>query len=494
MAQARLISIPSVQRQHAAGRSFHLTSASRLIVAAHTDAAVRSAADLLASDLAAITGGQPLVAHGAPRMGDIVLRQNPRDAALGPEEYKLDIGEHVTISASTPAGIFYGAQTLLQFLKQSRNLPGMAINDRPAYPIRAVMVDVGRKYFSVPWLMSTIREMAYLKLNTLHLHLTDNQGFRIQSRTHPELNKGTSPVYSYNDIRRLVDWAQRCHVTVVPELDLPAHASTILAAHPEMRLVSSSGKVAADKLDLSKPAAYRLVDDLIGEYLPLFPGPYWHAGADEYLHPGEFNDYPQMADYARAHWGTAANGVDTYLNYVNSVDTLVRAHGKRTWAWSDPHEYLPYAGVATLNKDITLEAWNGYSDPKQLIEQGYRLVNATYQPLYYNVGIPFTDASKLYQEWAPNGTFSIGSYSGVAPDAPHLQGAEFCIWCDSAAAETEAGVALHIATPLRAFAQNCWGAPKLVKDFAQFTGVVKRIGAAPAHSRSQEAGRRKAWY
>ena len=147
--------------------------------------------------------------------------------------------------------------------------------DWPSYPERGLMIDNGRRYYSSAWIKRRIRELAYLKLNQLHLHFSDNQGFRIESDSHPEAV--TRPYLTKRQVRGILAYARARHVRVIPELDMPGHMQAALAAHPELQVPGRP-----DELDFTKPAARRFASDLILEYLKLFPGRYWHAGADEF--------------------------------------------------------------------------------------------------------------------------------------------------------------------------------------------------------------------
>ena len=474
-------SVPSVRRWQAGIGSFQWRSTSRIVLAPTSVTALRATAELMAEDLRLTVGRAPAIVTGATRKGDVFLGLTLAESQLGREGYRMTIGGILAIRGQSDAGVFYGTRTLLQYLKQGSTIPAGSVTDWPDYPVRGLMVDVGRKYFSIPWLENEIRDLAYQKMNTLHLHLSDNLGFRIESRSHPELNRNTTPIYTTAQIRRLVGFATRYHVDIIPELDFPAHADAVLAAHPELRLADIEGKNLPDKIDLSLPATYTLIGDLLQEYLPLFPGPYWHVGADEFLHPGEFARYPQMEAYAKAHWGEKATGIDTYLNYVNWVDRIVRAHGKTLRAWGDPDEYVPYTGGAVgLNRDIILELWNDDSDPAAVIKQGHTVLNATYQPLYFNVGDgAHHRAREIYERWAPNQGFTVAHQYAVAPRDPHLQGAKFHIWADRPNAETEAEVARDIWDPLRALAQSSWSGTRPYSDYAEFVAVGERLGHAP---------------
>jgi hexosaminidase len=416
---------------------------------------------------------------GSPNAGDISLSLlTSPDTGLGTEGYSMNVAGTVSISANTDAGVFYGTRTLLQLLSAGNTIGFGTIRDWPNYPQRALMVDVGRKFFTIQWLEDHIRDLAFAKINTLHLHLSDNEGFRIQSTSHPEVNSGTSPIYTKDQISSLIQLAAQYHITIIPEIEFPAHAQAMLAAHPELQLTNAAGDTLNDSFDITLPGTYTLVGDLLNEYLPFFPATYWHGASDEYLGLSNFSTYPQLAAFATTKIGPTATQYDTYLYFENWVDNKVTAAGKSTQMWDDPYTYLPYTGTAEgLNKDILIEMWNPPSAPQDAIDQGYFILNASFTPLYYDGGT-FNNTQDLYEDWAPNLQFGgIGGWSVAAQD-PHLPGASFEIWCDPPAPD-ETTIDQNTWIPLREFAQNTWGSPQLVPAYTQFDSLASTLGRAP---------------
>ncbi len=287
-------------------------------------------ASTFAQDLQDLTGYSIpiIVGLGSARAGDIYLTLGATDSVIGQEGYVLSVADQISISAQTATGVFYGTRSVLQMLRQGLEIQAGTARDWPDYPERGLMVDLGRKYFSISFLQRHIKELAYLKLNYFHFHLSDDLGFRLESTSHPEI---TSPLhYTKADIQALLALAQSYHVMIVPEIDLPAHAAALLASHPELQLPGHP-----DKLDLGQPASYTLVKDLLDEYLPLFRVPFWHPGGDEYLSPSDYANYPELLSYARQLYGPNASAQDSYIGFVNWVDGIVRAQGKQMRAWND---------------------------------------------------------------------------------------------------------------------------------------------------------------
>ena len=205
--------VPAVRAWNGASGAFKLRDGARVVA----PRPLRREAKLLARDLGIETAR-------TPRRGDIVLTLGRRG---GEEGYVLRIARRVTITAPSSTGVFYGGRTLVQLLADGSAPRGVA-RDRPRYRERGLMIDNGRQFFSREWLTERIEELANLKLNLLHLHFSDNQGFRLESETHPEIV--SDPHLTKADVRELVKLARRHHVTIVPELDAPGHLEAALAA------------------------------------------------------------------------------------------------------------------------------------------------------------------------------------------------------------------------------------------------------------------------
>ncbi|GAA4440882.1 hypothetical protein GCM10023148_48070 [Actinokineospora soli] len=465
--------IPALREWTGGTGSFTFTATSRVVRSAAHDAALAGTSQTFADDLRALTGRVVAQAVGTPQPGDIHLALGSTDTALGAEGYALSVTDRVTITARDDRGAFYGTRTVLQLLKQSTAIPQGAARDWPLKPERGLMVDNGRKYFTPQWLRDHVKELAYLKLNYLHLHLTDNKGFRIESTTHPEY---VSPEHlTKQQVRDLIALAAQYKITVVPEFDAPGHMDTILAKHPDLKLVSSSGVVNHGFIDLSKPAAYTLIKDIYDEYLPLFPAPYFHIGADEYV--TDYNAYPQLLTYARANYGPTANAKDTYLGFVNWANGIVRAAGKTTRAWNDG---LHGGSAVRVQSNIIIEFWYNYGlSPQQHIDNGHLISNESWDPTYYVLysgGPGRINTTWGYETWTPE-RFQ-GAQTTNSP-SKNL-GSKIHIWCDYPEVATEARIAADIREPLRMLAQQVWGTPKLVPTWSEFASVVTAIGRNPA--------------
>jgi hexosaminidase len=495
---ARPPTIPAIRHWTGARGSLRLLARPVIFVPSRCWRALRPTARTFAGDLAALLKRPVEVAHysGPPLAGEIVLELGAGDPRLGSEGYELAIGPVARVAARTAAGAFYGTRTLLQLLDHRRALPDGTAVDWPRYPDRGLMIDLGRRVYPAAWIEAEIRQLAYLKLNVLHLHLTDDQRWGIESDTHPEL---VSPgALTKRQVRQILAVARRYHVTVVPEIDMPAHVGTVLAKHPDLELkaatiMSPPQTPDSRKLDISNPAALRMVRQLLDEYLPLFGGPYWDVGGDEYLTPGEQLLYPQLLTYARSQYGPNATVKDAILGFFNRVDAIVRAHHKTLWAW---HDELGGGTAIAANADIQASWWIDFSPlseprpptPQQLIAEGHDVLNDGWFPTYYTEDLgPIEGKPSMqnaYEMWevnqfcspTENGQFLEPCYV-VSSNEPRNLGSTINAWDDHEL--TLGQLRAGLAAPLMVLAQKTWHSPELTPSYTAFRRVMTRVGGAP---------------
>ncbi|MFI5834763.1 beta-N-acetylhexosaminidase [Micromonospora sp. NPDC051300] len=390
------------------------------------------------------------------------------EAALGDEGYRLDVtGDGVRITAATPAGLFHGAQTLRQLLPAAIEsaapvaerwvLPGGTIVDRPRFAYRGAMLDVVRHFFGVDDVLRVVDHLARYKLNHLHLHLTDDQGWRIAVDSRPRLTEagggtavGGAPGgwYTRDDYRRIVAYAARRHVTVVPEIDLPGHTNAALVAYPEL----APGKTAPPPytgtdvgfsyLDPHDERTYAFVADVVGEVAALTPGPWLHLGGDEAF------KVP----------------AGDYRAFVERAQALVAATGKTVVGW---HQIAPAGHV-----DGRVVQWWGTNgdDPEtaDAVRRGARLVlspgNHAYLDMKYAPDTPIghdwaglVDVRRAY-EWDPG-----AHVHGVPAEA--VLGVEAPLWTESVT--TRAEIEFMMFPRLPAVAELGWS-PRSTHDWAGF--------------------------
>ena len=486
--------IPALQKWSPSGAGRWTPAPRPRIVVRHRDRrALRGEARQLAADLghATVTARR----HARARRGDIVIGSTPATGQLGAEGYRLRVGKAFSILAPTTAGAYYGARTLLQLLRSKQAIPTGRAVDWPRYPERGVMVDAGRKYYTPGWIEQLIREMGDLKLNYLHLHLSDKQGFRIETRSHPEIL--SDKYLTAADVRAILAEAARDHVMVVPEIDMPGHMGWALAKHPEFQLQSDDGQRNPAVLDVTNPAAVAFARDLVTDVLDLFPGPYYHQGGDEVLNASEFPVYQsRLARYAQQRYGPQANAADALHGFENDIAKLAASRGRTPRMWSDDLK----GGSAVALTPRVVEWWTEFSPastqpaaptPQEIVAAGHQLVNAGWFPTYFVNGVGGSnvqvtpDLKAAYERW------SVDRFAGVAgqlnPDAgvtvptppPVLRGSILHLWNDNPAFSTEAQDTPFIAPGLRVMSQKTWDSPRLVNDYASFQALAARLGSAP---------------
>ncbi|MCM2412202.1 MULTISPECIES: glycoside hydrolase family 20 protein [unclassified Streptomyces] len=413
------------------------------------------------------------------RAGDVELALAPKDKG-GSESYTLKTHDNrVTISGPGQAGVFYGTRTLKQSVRADGLMPEGEVRDRPDRPQRGFNLDIARKHYTAGWIEDRLHEIADLKLNQLGLHFSDDQAFRIESDTHPEV---VSPDHlTKAQVRRIVALAGRLHVQVVPEIDSPGHLGAVLRAHPDLQLRNVSGVASAGSLDISKPGAAKLVDELLGEYTELFPGKYWHVGADEYLAlmaQDPAASYPQLQRAAVQKYGAKAGIEDLATGWLNDRAAVVRPHGKQPKAWNDG---LFGDSTVKADKNIEVEYWTGKEygarSPLEYLREGRKVLNLNDEFLYYVLGQPndfvYPTGKRIYEQWTPlvlRGTTPVPErYSD------QILGGRFAVWGDLPNAQTAAQVAAGIRMPLAATSQKLWdpGKPKLSWD--GFLALAKEI-------------------
>ncbi|MGW1129220.1 beta-N-acetylhexosaminidase [Streptomyces sp. NPDC002526] len=419
--------------------------------------------------------------EAAARAGDVELALTPK-ASGGAESYTLRTADgRVRISGPGEAGVFYGTRTLKQSVRADGSMPEGEVRDRPDKPQRGLNLDIARKHYTASWIEDRMHEMADLKLNQLGLHFSDDQAFRIESDTHPEV---VSPDHlTKKQVRHIVALAGRLHIQVVPEIDSPGHLGAVLRAHPDLQLHNVSGVASTGSLDISKPGAAKLIDELLGEYAELFGGAYWHLGGDEYralMASNPAASYPQLQRAAVAKYGSGAGISDLATGWLNDRAKVVRKHGMRPKAWNDGQFR---DSKVRADKDIEVEYWTGKEygarSPEEYLSEGRKVLNLNDEFMYYVLGQPnafvYPTGKRIYEQWTP--LVLRGTTPVPARYSDQILGGRFAVWGDFPNAQTAEQVAAGIRMPLRATAQKLWvpGKPKL--SYPQFQSLAKEIDA-----------------
>lgn len=270
----------------------------------------------------------------SPTPQNIVILSMSGSGKADKEGYVLTVTPaFVRIEAESAAGVFYGAQTLLQLLPpviegESVSIPAVTIHDQPRFAHRGTMLDVARHFFGVSDVKRVIDLMAGYKLNRLHLHLTDDQGWRIEIKAWPELTaigaqtavgSGAGGFYTQADYAEIVAYAAAHYIEIIPEIDMPGHTNAALSAYAalncdgEARPPYTGTEVGFSSLCITKEVTYQFVDDVIGEVAALTPGQYIHIGGDE----------------------SHSTSEDDYHAFIGRVQQIVEAHGKTAIGWEE---------------------------------------------------------------------------------------------------------------------------------------------------------------
>ncbi|MGA2175476.1 MAG: family 20 glycosylhydrolase [Verrucomicrobiota bacterium] len=366
--------IPAPQRMELREGVFQLGPDTRVRV----DAASRQTGKFLAERLRQSTGYRIRVdrkaVEGAAIPGSIVLTTNQANANLGAEGYELAVApDAVVIRAPTEAGVFYGAQTLLQLLppeifspqaagKADWKIPCVQIEDQPRFKWRGLMLDVSRHFFTKAEVERLLDEMALHKMNTFHWHLADDQGWRIEIKKYPKLTqlgawrtrsgfgmeakastaydkKGRyGGFYTQDDIRAVVKYAAARHIRIVPEIEMPGHSSAALSAYPQFSCGGGPfeppliGGVFNGIYDPAKEETFGFLEDVLTEVFQLFPGEYVHIGGDEV--PKE--DWKKSPDcQALMKREGLKNEEELQSWFIRRIAKFVQAHGRTLVGWSE---------------------------------------------------------------------------------------------------------------------------------------------------------------
>ncbi|WP_424501779.1 family 20 glycosylhydrolase, partial [Robiginitalea sp.] len=322
----------------------------------------------------------------------IYLRQTP---GMEQEQYNLQISsDSILLRATTAEGAFRGVQTLRQLLPETSNdtlaeypvwvIPGGSIQDKPAFEYRGSMLDVARHFFDIEDVKKYLDVMAYYKMNYLHLHLTDDQGWRIEITSWPKLTQigGQTEVggeaggyYTQEDYKELVAFAGDRYITIVPEVDMPGHTNAASVSYP---FLNGNGKtpkpytgmrVGFSTLDTRKDTVYQFIDDVVREISALSPGPYFHIGGDE-------SHATQKADYEY---------------FIKRVVPIVRKYGKIPIGWDE-------VGTVSLDADVVAQIWQDKGNEVHAVEQGMKILMSPAKKAYLDMS--YDSISKFGLHWA----------------------------------------------------------------------------------------------
>ncbi len=426
------------------------------------------------ADVARIAAYLAAAVHGSVAAApcEVVIEQTAPAAADAPfstegARYALRVDAAAThLSAATARGLFYAAQTYIELAHGRSRLPLLQIDDAPRFAFRGLHLDVARHFFGRDEVLRLLDLMALYKLDALHLHLTDDQGFRIEIKSHPELTAvgavragdATPKYFSQDDVRAIVAYAQDRFITVIPEIEMPGHARALLASHPELSCqgqalpVPTTWGIFDDVLCAGNDGAFALLDDVIGEVATLFPGPYLHLGGDE-VPTTKWSACLKCRARMKAEKLTRPSQLGRY--FMARASATARARGKTVIAWDEAFD-------AGISPDAAVMAWRGGNVGERAAKAGHDVVFVPNDILYFNLGQSGMKEEPGWEATLP--WTQVLAYDPMlnltgldAAGRSHVLGVEAALW--SELAETRADLDLLLFPRTSAMAEIAWSPP-----------------------------------
>ncbi|MCY2928347.1 MAG: family 20 glycosylhydrolase [Planctomycetota bacterium] len=387
------------------------------------DAKLLPLAEVLAQEINQAAGVACKPEMGMAKSGDISL---DFDTKLHDEQYTLTIkSDTALVRGGTYGAIAIGTVTLLQAMTKTDTavtLPNLTVTDQPQVAYRGIMLDLARQPHTIAQIKQIVQLSRLYKIRYLQLHLSDDPAFCFPSTKYADKLKGS---WKLVEVKELVKFADDRGVTIVPELDVPGHATALVQAMPDV--FGKSGNV----VDAGREGTYAALDTLVGEISDVFgSSPYFHIGGDE-VNKGCWNN-PDTAAYMTAK--KIENVEELYRHFIVRVNEIVKKHGKKTIVW----EGFANKGKIEIPKDITVMAYEiVFYLPHELVKDGYNVINATWTPLYV-VNANCRPPEEIYA-W---NLFRFKKFNAPAADAglnvpptPQVLGAQMCAWEQPGAAE-----------------------------------------------------------
>ena len=468
MQELNLIPMPSSVL--AGSGSLRIDSTFSVALTGHTDERLQGAAQRFAERLAKQTGLLMAAEKMRGGKGTLVVRTE-RDSKpvqeLGEDEaYKLEVNSTgATITAATDLGSLHGLQTFLQLVTISPDgfvAPAVVINDTPRFPWRGLMIDSGRHFIPLDVLRRNIDGMEAVKMNVFHWHLSENQGFRVESKKFPKLQEKGSDnfYYTQEEIRGLIGYARERGIRVVPEFDLPGHSTAWFVGYPE--LASGPGPYEIERkwgvfdpaMDPTNDKVYKFLDEFIGEMAKLFPDQFFHVGGDE-VNGKQWDANPKIQEFIRAHELKGNAGLQLYFN--KKLQAIVSKHGKSMVGWDEVLD-------PTLPKDIVIQSWRGQQSLADAARQGYRGILSN--GYYLDLG------------WSAARHYAVDPMSDAAAnlspeEKKRILGGESCMWSEYVNAEN---IDSRIWPRNAAIAERLWS-PQDVRDPASMYARMQVVSA-----------------
>ena len=408
----------------------------------------------------------------------------PAYPTLGEDEsYTLDVSAtEARIKAATVEGAIHGLATFAQLIQpgpEGFQVAGVHIEDRPRYAWRGLMLDVCRHWMPVEVVKRNLDAMAAVKLNVLHWHLSEDEGFRVESKRYPKLQEMGSDgaYYTQEQVRDVVAYARDRGIRVVPEFDVPGHTRSWFPGYPELAsapgpfvLGTTGGGPGGAAMDPSKESTYAFLDGFIGEMAALFPDPYWHVGGDE-VNAGAWTSNEAIMAFMHEHNLADARALQVYFN--QRLLPIVQKYGKTMLGWDE----ILFPGLPT---DAVIHAWRNHQSLFDAAAQGYRGI------MSWGFYLDHLSPAAYYYGNDPLG--GPGSENLTPEQAARIMGGEACMWAELIGPDT---VDSRVWPTTAAIAERLWS-PKEVNDAdsmyarlavvsrnLEFTGVLHRASRQP---------------
>lgn len=458
-----------------------------LCIVVEEGSTLQDTAELLAGRLRTMTGHEAEIVSGRQEdagAGAVYLGYTEEGEGLGREGYICDITDKCVIKAESDIGVYWGCVTVLQLLKQEESLPQGKIRDYPRYEVRGFGIDVARKAVSMDTLYAMVETMSFYKMNDLTIHLNDNEilstsgladsvenaltaesAFRLESDiVNGDGQRLTSSEYAYTkeEFARFIDTAKTYGVTVVPEIDTPAHSLALTKLFPEYALADRPESV--DQIDLGNMEAVELVKSIWTEALAEEDGAFRHAqivniGMDEYYGDGE-----------------------QYRMYLVKIAELVQGEGKTVRLWGSLSNMS--GGTMPEPENLQMNLWSTvWADPREMYEAGYSLINMQNNHLYVIPGGGYDrlDVRELYENWEPNKFYDHSILEIIPAYTPQMLGAVYMMWNDMSGS-LDVGISEYdlyerFEEPLPVLAAKLWGREEELA-FEEFSAAADRIEQA----------------
>ena len=381
-------------------------------------------------------------------------RTGEKIQTLGEDEsYKLDVtSSGVKLSASTALGVIHGLQTLLQLVAPSRQglaAPAVHIEDAPRFPWRGLLLDSCRHWMPLDVVKRTLDGMEAVKMNVLHFHLSENQGFRVESKKFPKLHEMGSGgrYYSQEQIKEIIEYARARGIRVMPEFDMPGHATAWFVGYPELASapgpyeIETKWGVFDPAMDPTKESTYKFLDKFIKEMTELFPDEFFHLGGDE-VNGKQWDANSEIQSFMKAHNMKSNEELQTY--FTQRVVKIILKYKKTPVGWD---EVLS----PDLPKDVVVHSWRGPESEAKAVQQGNR---ALLSNGYY---LDLAESAEQHYLNDPLG----GDAAKLSPEQQKMiLGGEACMWSEMVSAEN---VDSRIWPRAAAIAERLWS-PADVRD------------------------------